>query len=70
MYIQLILEFGIKCLVPVDNFIEPYYNDVTKTKEGMEMAYSVTQNTTIGELLHNAPEAAPILMQIGMHCLG
>lgn len=30
----------------------------------------ITKNTTIGELLVMFPEAAPILMEIGMHCLG
>lgn len=30
----------------------------------------ITKNTTIGELLVVFPEAAPILMEIGMHCLG
>ena len=30
----------------------------------------ISQNTTIGELLTVFPEAAPILMEIGMHCLG
>lgn len=34
------------------------------------MAYQITQETTIGELIHTAPEVAPILMEIGMHCLG
>ncbi|MBU3839767.1 MAG: DUF1858 domain-containing protein [Candidatus Ruminococcus intestinipullorum] len=29
-----------------------------------------TKDTTIGELLVTYPEAAPILMEIGMHCLG
>ena len=29
-----------------------------------------TKNTTIGELLAVYPECAPILMEIGMHCLG
>ncbi len=29
-----------------------------------------TKNTTIGELLAEYPGAAPILMEIGMHCLG
>lgn len=29
-----------------------------------------TKNTTIGELLLVYPECAPILMEIGMHCLG
>lgn len=30
----------------------------------------ITKNTTIGELLYVFPECAPILMEIGMHCLG
>ena len=30
----------------------------------------ITKEMTIGELLNKAPEAAPILMGAGMHCLG
>ena len=30
----------------------------------------ISKNTTIGELLTVFPEAAPILMEIGMYCLG
>ena len=30
----------------------------------------VSKDTTIGELLMTFPDAAPILMEIGMHCLG
>ena len=30
----------------------------------------VNKNMTIGELLNVAPETAPILMEVGMHCLG
>ncbi len=30
----------------------------------------ISRDTTIGELLNVFPEAAPILMEIGMHCLG
>ena len=30
----------------------------------------VNKNMTIGELLQVAPETAPILMEVGMHCLG
>ena len=30
----------------------------------------ISKNTTIGELLTVFPEASPILMEIGMHCLG
>ena len=31
---------------------------------------AISKNTTIGELLQTNPEVAPILMEIGMHCLG
>ena len=30
----------------------------------------VSKDTTLGELLMTFPDAAPILMEIGMHCLG
>ena len=30
----------------------------------------ITRATKIGELLKVFPESAPILMEIGMHCLG
>lgn len=31
---------------------------------------NISKETTIGELLRTNPEAAPILMEAGMHCLG
>lgn len=31
---------------------------------------AISKSTTIGELLVTFPELAPILMEIGMHCLG
>ncbi len=34
------------------------------------MAAQVEKNMTIGEVLRTNPEVAPILMEIGMHCLG
>lgn len=34
------------------------------------MANQISKDITIGELLHTNPEVAPILMEIGMHCLG
>ena len=34
-----------------------------------EMA-QISKDTKIGELLNIFPESAPILMEIGMHCLG
>lgn len=30
----------------------------------------ISKEMTIGELLRNAPEAAPVLLGAGMHCLG
>lgn len=30
----------------------------------------ISKGTLIGELLQIYPDAAPILMEIGMHCLG
>lgn len=34
------------------------------------MAAQITKDMTIGEVLGTNPEIAPILMEIGMHCLG
>lgn len=34
------------------------------------MAAQVSRDMTIGELVGTHPEVAPILMEIGMHCLG
>ena len=33
------------------------------------MAVEVTKTMTIGELLQVAPQTAPVLMEVGMHCL-
>ncbi len=30
----------------------------------------ITKDTTIGDILRIKPDAAPVLMEIGMHCLG
>jgi len=30
----------------------------------------ITKDTTIGDILRIKPEAAPVLLDIGMHCLG
>lgn len=32
--------------------------------------FRLTKETTIGELLRTYPEAADVLTEIGMHCLG
>ncbi len=42
---------------------------VTDKKEDIIMA-DITKNTTIGEALSINPNIAPVLMEIGMHCLG
>lgn len=34
------------------------------------MAMKIDKTMLIGELLRVAPQAAPVLMSIGMHCLG
>ena len=30
----------------------------------------ITKETTIGDILNIKPEAIPVLMEIGMHCIG
>lgn len=30
----------------------------------------ITKDTTIGDILRIKPNAAPVLLEIGMHCLG
>ena len=37
---------------------------------GVIMAIKLTKDMTIGELIGSFPQVAPILMQVGMHCLG
>lgn len=43
--------------------------ETLKRKGGIMMA-QISKDTTIGELLNVNPDAAPVLMEIGMHCLG
>ena len=31
---------------------------------------NITKDMQIGELLQTSPDAAPFLMEVGMHCLG
>jgi len=35
-----------------------------------ESMADITKEMTIGEILRTCPEAAPVLMEAGMHCLG
>ena len=55
----------------VDNFVDRAYNKIRSSniKEETEMA-KISKDTKIGELMNIFPESAPILMEIGMHCLG
>lgn len=48
-----------------------YYTNrcFSSQKEDKRMA-EITKNTTIGEALRINPGIAPVLMEIGMHCLG
>lgn len=32
--------------------------------------YEVTKDTVISDIMMNAPEAAPLFQEIGMHCMG
>ena len=34
------------------------------------MSVKISKETTIGQLIANFPQVAPILFQVGMHCLG
>lgn len=57
--------------ITVDNLKDRDYNKLHSIiiKEEIEMA-QISKDTKIGELLNIFPESAPILMEIGMHCLG
>ena len=44
--------------------------NMSNNKGGVIMAVKVDKTMSIGELLATAPDAAPILMDVGMHCLG
>ena len=41
-----------------------------KNEGGIAMAAQISKDDTIGKMLADRPEVAPILMQAGMHCLG
>ena len=32
--------------------------------------YQIKKETIIAEIMNNAPQAAPLFQQIGMHCMG
>lgn len=53
----------------IANLDKTYYNVlVNNLKEGQTV--KVTKEMTIGELMAACPQVAPILMEVGMHCLG
>ena len=39
-----------------------------KKRRNVEM--TISKDTMIGQLLVEYPQAAPVLMEVGMHCLG
>ena len=43
---------------------------VRETNERRYIMSDITKETTIGEALRTNPDIAPVLMEIGMHCLG
>ncbi len=43
---------------------------VRETNERRYIMADITKETTIGEALRTNPDIAPVLMEIGMHCLG
>lgn len=55
----------------VDNLIKWYYNKQEFTNEGgIKMSVQISKDMTIGQLLATNPTVAPVLMEVGMHCLG
>ena len=45
-------------------------DDILQFKRRKTEIAQISKDTKIGELLNIFPESAPILMEIGMHCLG
>ena len=51
------------------NILPGRVNINEKTQEVIDMA-EITKEMTIGEILRTKPEVAPVLLEMGMHCLG
>lgn len=54
-----------------------YYTVEAKTPKQLcwggkekELMSGITKDMTIGEILRANPDVAPVLMEVGMHCLG
>ncbi len=41
-----------------------------KTERKIKMAFVVTKDTTIGDILDHDQSTAPYFLEMGMHCLG
>ena len=55
----------------VEKSMKRDYNKVRITVKMMEVyKMTITKDMTIGAALEKHPEIAPILMEVGMHCLG
>ena len=47
------------------------YNEIVEISNGGQPTMiNITKDTIIGDILDIAPQTAPILLSIGMHCLG
>ncbi|RVU54203.1 hydroxylamine reductase [Anaerosphaera multitolerans] len=60
----LVREFGISGIGTVEEDIELFF------PEAKELKSSIDEDFTIGQLVMKHPETAPVLMSMGMHCLG
>ena len=46
------------------------YNKPIKQNTEVIIMAKITKDTIVGDILDLAPEAAPLFLEIGMHCLG
>ncbi|WP_283608006.1 hydroxylamine reductase [Faecalispora anaeroviscerum] len=60
----LVENFGIAGIGSVEDDLELFFGKGAATRP------AVTEDMLIGEILRQYPDAAPILMECGMHCLG
>lgn len=60
----LVENFGIAGIGSVEDDLELFFGKGAASKP------SITEDMLIGEILRQYPDAAPVLMECGMHCLG
>lgn len=60
----LVENFGIAGIGSVEDDLELFFG------EGAAISPAVTEDMLIGDILRQYPDAAPVLMECGMHCLG